>query len=150
MCYSNRDLTKPQQSFICYYPCPKCGANIIKKKGGYDSHMKKCKKKTNRLKLTCLRPPKKNTKFFVFYDKGAIHCLTKFGLHQYLNLSPPALQKRLDKGWSINQLLGKEFVEPIPNRRNQHSSNNVAKDTPQPVGTLEKQKLLMKVFKRGK
>lgn len=146
MCYSNRDLTKPQQSFICYYPCPKCGANIIKKKGGFEAHAKNCQRKYARPKIVCLRPVRSDAQFFTFYDKGSVHCLTKFGLQKYLGIGAPALQKRLDLGWNVDQLLGKEFVEPIENRRNQYSTKKSIEENKRTVGTKEKQDLLRKMI----
>lgn len=144
MCYSNRDLTKPQPSYSNMYPCPKCGKTILRKKGALEKHKEICGKRYIRNKLICLRPPKANAKFYIFYDKGSIHCLTKFGFQKYLGIGQSTLSRRLEEGWNIQQLLGKEYVDPLPNER---QGKKKKKDDINPLGTKQKQELLMRVFR---
>ena len=100
----------------------------------------------NQIKCTAIHV--KISKLYTFYDKGKIHCLNFTKLRDYLGIGQKTLQVRLDKNWSIEQLLGKEKIRPeqqIINNRNKKGPNCKHKTISSKV--KKRQELFRKVFK---
>lgn len=66
----------------------------------------------NKREMRCSSIYKKNSRFFVFYDKGLIRCLSLSQLVKYTNTSRQCILIRL-KRWSIDQIVGRE-PPPFP------------------------------------